>query len=256
MKRLLFVAVVIFSTVNASAITVQDIVKEAENRYEKYKTEVKDITMNMKTTVKGDSGEISMDMKLIRKGDRYRIESKTGVPQKGKEPFLMTTTIIYDGKDTYMITPFTGATRISGEKAKQSEPEKDWYEYILKNAKLAGKEKVNGRIAYLIVNPEEGKPRFTKYWIDTESLLPLKAEEADSVVSVIFYSDYRKVKGKYKIPYKTEIYVNDKPVSTTVVKSLKINTGVSDEIFKVEAGKGTDLNKLMEQMKKLQGGKQ
>jgi outer membrane lipoprotein-sorting protein len=52
------------------------------------------------------------------------------------------------------------------------------------------------------------------------------------------------------MPYKMEMYVNDKLMSTSPVKSLEINQGLSDDLFsvakvKVEKKKGPDMPGIM-----------
>jgi len=55
-------------------------------------------------------------------------------------------------------------------------------------------------------------------------------------------SDFNKIKGDWEIPYKTEMYVDGEIMSTSTVKSVKINEGLSDDLFNPNEVKVKGLN--------------
>ena len=62
--------------------------------------------------------------------------------------------------------------------------------------------------------------------------------------------DFRKVKGDWELPYKTEMYGNNELMSTTLVKSVEINKGLSDDLFNPDKVKIKGFN-MQEMMKKM-----
>jgi outer membrane lipoprotein-sorting protein len=145
----------------------------------------------------------------------------------------MKTIIIYDGKDTWMISSFTGKKKkLSGKDEKQYQRERNWWKLISEKAKLLGTEKVGKRECYVVEIEEEEYP-FTKLWLDKRSLVLIKNESkgTEGEIILLIHSDLRKIKGDWEMPYKTEMYTDGELMATSLVKSIKINKGLSDDLF-------------------------
>jgi len=166
------------------------------------------------------------------------------------------TIVIYDGKDTWKISPFMGKRKLSGEEGKQYQRARNWWELVSENAKIVGSEKVDKRECYVVEIEKGGEFPFTKVWLDKGNLILTKGESKGPKGKTIvwIHSDFRKIKGDWEMPYKTEMYMNGKLMSTSLVKSIDTNKGISDDLFdpdKVqvkEKKKGPGLPGIMKKM--------
>jgi len=222
------------------AIDLSKLIREAKAKYGKFEKAVKDmiIVQEMKTVV-GDR-ETTFQLRVIKKGKKYRTETTM---------MGMQMITIYDGKDTWMISPMMGKRRVSPEERKQEyQTAEEWFNRISERAKIVGTERIKGREAY-VIQVEEPEAPLTKLWVDKKRLVMLKAigRGPQGQESVILCSDYRKMKNGWEVPYKTEVYMGDKLVTSITVKSIEINKGVSDDLFdpdKVEV-KGSIFQEMM-----------
>jgi hypothetical protein len=87
--------------------------------------------------------------------------------------------------------------------------------------------------------------------MDKKNLYMVKSEGegTDGEIILMVNSDFRKVKGDWEMPYKTEMYGDNELMFTLLVKSIEINKGVSDDLFdpdKVKA-KGFNMQEMMQQ---------
>ena len=234
------------------------VLKEAKAKYAKFEKEVKDMTivqeMKMVTSEK-DKKEMTSEMKALRKGIKFRIQTKMQMPQTPNMPKgmgEMETVIIYDGKDTWMISSFAGKRKLSVEKGGQYQMERNWWELISEKVKIVGTEKVSKRDCYVIETKEEKELPFTKIWLDKKSLNLIKGERKEPKEKTMLWvhSDFKKIKDDWEWPHKVEIYVGDKLMSTSLVKSLEINKGLSDDLFDPDKVKMKGFN-MKEMMKKM-----
>jgi outer membrane lipoprotein-sorting protein len=211
-----------------------DILKDIKAKYAPYKQAIKDMTMEQEMKATTPQGEMTSLTKVYRKGEKFRIESTTkmpSMPQMPKEMQEMKSITINDGKDIWMISPFSGKQKIPAEQ-KTQRPVSDWWDLISDKAKLVGSENVGGRDSYVIEFVEQKDFPYTKVWLDKKSLVLTKAESkpATGETTQIVFSDFKKVKD-WETPYKTEVIVGGKPMSVIVVKSLEVNKGLSDDLF-------------------------
>ena len=174
------------------------------------------------------------------------------MPDMPKGMGEMETVIIYDGEDLWMISSFSGKKKLSDEEAHEYQTERNWWDLISEKAKIVGTEKVDKRECYVVETKEEKEFPFTRIWLDKKSLDLIKGERKQPKEETMLWvhSDFKKVKGDWEVPYKTEIYTGEKLVSTFLVKSLEINKGLSDDLFdpnKVKAKK-FDMQEMMKKM--------
>lgn len=247
----------IFGVSQGLAEDLSTIAKEAQARYAKFEKEVKDMTIVQETVM--SEPKMTSQMKMLRKGEKFRMEVKIKMqmPEEAEMPpgmGQMETIIIYDGKDTWMISSFTGKKKkLSGKDEKQYQRERNWWKLISEKAKLLGTKKIGKRECY-VVEIEDKEYPFTKLWLDKKNLVLIKGESkgAEGEIILLIHSDFRKIKGDWEMPYKTEMYTDGELMATSLVKSIKINKGLSDDLFdpdKVKIKrKGFGMREMMKQM--------
>lgn len=257
------VAVLVFISLvlTASQGFTQDLsglLKELEAKYAKFEEEIKDMTAVQEINVITPEGKMASETQMLRKGEKFRMDTTMDMSQAPDMPEgmgEMKTIIIYDGKDTWMISSFTGKKKkLSGEVEKQYQREKNWWKLISEKAKIVATEKIDKRECYVMEIAEDEEYPFTKLWLDKRNLVLVKGEgkEIKGEIILLVNSDFKKIKGDWEMPYKTEMYADGNLMSTSLVKSLKINQGLSDDLFdpdkiKIE-GKGYGMREMMKEM--------
>jgi len=231
------------------------ILEQAEANYAKFENEVKDMTILQEMKVVTPEGEMVSEIKMLKKGEKFRMETRIQMPEAPEMPAGMETIIIYDGKDTWMISPFLGMKKLSGEEEKQYQKDRNWWKLVSEKAKIVGTEKVGERECYVVEIEQGAEYPFTRLWVDKKNLYLIKGESKGPKKETIIWilSDFKKVKGTWEIPYKTETYADGKLVSTSLVKTLEINQGLSDDLFTVpevkeEKKKGPGFPGMMKKM--------
>jgi outer membrane lipoprotein-sorting protein len=235
------------------------ILKQGKAKHTNFEKEIKDMAIVQESTMITPERKITSEMKLFSKGEKFRMETKTEMPEASPGMGGMETTMIYDGKDMWMISPFMGKKKLPKEKEKEHQAERNWWGMVSEKAKIVGTEKVGNRECYVVDFTEQKDSHFDKVWLDKKNLVLTKAESKGAKGKAIIsrYSDFRKIKGEWEMPYKTEIYEGNKLLSTTLVKSLQVNKGLSDDLFdpnRVKA-KESGMGDMMKMMMKERMGK-
>ena len=104
---------------------------------------------------------------------------------------------------------------------------------IDEKGKIIGSKKVAGRNCFLVEFEDEENSPFNRIWLDKKSLVLVKAEGKmpEGQTMQWINSDFRKIKGGWEYAYKTEVYVDGQLLFRTMVKSLELNKGLSDDLF-------------------------
>jgi len=186
------------------------------------------------------------EMKTWRKGVKYKIDMERVV-------------MLYDGKDSWLITSIFGKQKLSTEEGKPEQSEWNWWDMISEEAEIVGTEIINKRECLVIKN-QIGELT-GKMWVDQKDvvLVKLETEEDEDVPqATLVFSDHRNVKGDWKIPYKIESYIDGELKSAILVQSVRINQGLSDDLFdpdKVEVKDDGQFSpeKFKEMMEKKEG---
>ncbi|MFB0527524.1 MAG: outer membrane lipoprotein-sorting protein [bacterium] len=233
------------------------LLKELEAKYAKFEEEIKDMSTVQEIKMVTPEGEIVSEMQMLRKGEKFRMDTTMQMSQAPDMPEgmgEMKTIVIYDGKDTWMISSFMGKKKLSGEEEKQYQRERNWWKLISEKAKIVGTEKVGKRECYVVEIEDNKEYPFTKLWLDKKNLVLIKGESKgrERETILLINSDFKKIKGDWEMPYKTEMHADGKLMSTSVVKSLKINEGISDDLFdpnkvKIER-KGYGMREMLKEM--------
>ena len=246
---------------SALAMDVETLAKSAEAKRLEFQDNVKDLTILQEAVSNMGQGEAISHVTLMTKGEKYRMENKTELPKGTDMPQgmggTMTTLAIFDGKEAWVISPFTGKQKLPQEEASRMKVGGYWWEPFIQDGKVTGNETVDGRECYVVEMDNQEKSPFTKLWLATDTLVQVRAELklGEDQVNTLYFSDFREVAPGFEIPYKTVSKVGDKVQSTVDVKDVKINQGLEDDLFdasKVEAPEGPNLQELMKQMQEQQ----
>lgn len=210
------------------------------------------MTIIKESEITTPEGKVSSKVRELTKGLKFRIEAKMQIPGMPKQMEGMESIIIYDGKDTWMISSIMGKKKLSKEEERQYQMEKNYWDLVSEEAKNVKTEIVSKRECYVVELKEKSESSFTRMWLDKKSLLLTKAEMKGSKKEgtlLLVYSDFRKIKGEWEFPYTMIMYVNGNVMSTSVVKSLEINKGISDDLFNSEKVqvKGPTMQEMMVQ---------
>ena len=253
---LMVLAALILNVDSGLTADLSKILKEVKTKYAKFDKEIKDMTIVQTMRMTTPHGEMSSEMKTLKKGVKFRVEITTDMPQAKDMPSGMRgmkNVVIYDGKDTWMISPFMGKKKITGQEEMQYQAEGQWWNFLSNNAKIVGSEKVGKRDCHVVKIQGQSDSPFDTMWIDKKGFNLVKSESKgpDGQQVRMLNSDFRKIKKSWEIPYKTEMFMEGKLMSTTLVKSVKTNKGLKNSLFdpdqeKVEGGGG-----MMDMMKKM-----
>ena len=245
----------------AMSITAAEILKTVSARHDRFMRSVKDVQIEQEMVVRQTGQEVISAVKSMRKGDKYRVEMTSSGSGQGGELPRMTTVVVFDGKDTWTVSPFVGKRRVEPNQVKDATPRIQWSDKLKDRVRLIGKEKVDGREAWTIevkqTGPDDESLPFSKMWVDTGSYEVLKGElkMLDKPAEMRF-SDFRKVHGDFSMPFLQQVFVGGVLQSKIVTKSIKTNVGLSDDLFdadKLEPEKKMGMEQMQEMIKRMQG---
>ncbi len=224
----------------------------------KHQQGVRDLTWEMEMDVPSSEGSFKSNTLLYSKGPKFRVEvSMEGMEDMGMPAGMgdMKTIVIGDGKSAWIINPMMGKSQIPPEEAEKYRAKWSCTDYMPVAAEIVGSEKIGGFDCW-VLSVIDASSEYAKLWIEQGGLRVLKMEgrPQEGVASVILFADYRKVSGTFEMPFKTMMYSGKDLISTAVVKSAKVNSGLSDELFDHEKIKvtGPGSKEMMDEIKKAQ----
>lgn len=210
----------------AASAQMDPIVKSICDKWDPAKNAIKDMTMTGTMDAQTPDGAMKMDLVIKRKGEKVR----TDINVNG-----MTMSNIYDGKDSWMITPM-GVQR---SPAGQPNPGQSFNDTLPADAKVTGSASVSGRDCHVIEykDPKNGTP--VKLWVDKKTLTPVKSETMNGTkLMTVLFSDHRKVTANYEVPYKIDMQQDGKSMGAMTISSVEVNTGLADDLFVPKAPAG------------------
>ena len=88
--------------------------------------------------------------------------------------------------------------------------------------------------------------------MDKNNLFLVQTESKDDSreTTRMIFSDFRKIKDNWELPFKTEGFMDEVPMLTILLKSFEINQGLSDDLFdvdKVEVS-GPNIQEMMQNL--------
>ena len=261
---LLAVSIILFSVVGQGfSQSLSDILKEVESNYKNFNQDFKDMVMVFDAKIFTPEGEMTSEMKLFTKGEKSRSEIVMQFPEAaGMSEGMgsMQTIIIFDGQDTWMISSFAGKKKLTNEQAEeqmQYQTGMNWWRSISDKAKYIGIERINNRECYVLEIEAGGDSLYSRIWVDKNNLFLVQTEgknDSGETMRMIF-SDFRKIKDNWELPYKTEGFMDEAQMMTILLKSFEINQGLSDDLFDVDKVEisGLNMQEMMQNM--MQQGK-
>jgi outer membrane lipoprotein-sorting protein len=213
----------------ASDEQLKQLTAEAMKNYEKFQSQVQDLTMVQESMTKTGQGDMEMVMTIMTKGDNLRVDNQIKTPQ-GE----MKTVIIANEEGAWFISPFTGKKAVPKEKATSMQAGQLWWAPYLEKGELVGEEEVNGRPAYVIDLSNAPDAPFNRVWLDKEELIMLKntAEDAQGKTMEVVFKDFMTLKqGDYKIPKTIVVRQNGQVAAEMKTVDVKVNQGLSDVLF-------------------------
>ena len=252
------IAIVTIMVVSGIGFAVQwpEVLQQLKDNQVKFLNDIKDINITQEMTTITPDGAMTAKVTSLQKGKKFRSESIMDIPGMPETMGPMKSTTIFDGKDTWMISSMMGKQKLPSKESLEQQKYKNWWDFISDKATIKGKEKVGGRECYVVEIPEGKDEPFNTIWLSEKNLVPMriKGKESKKEIIITEFSDYKKVKGAWEMPYKTTTYMNGKLMFTIIVKSLKVNTGISDDKFdatKVSVEKkGFSMGNMMKDMMK------
>jgi outer membrane lipoprotein-sorting protein len=244
MRKALVFAIVCACALAAAGARAEDWPSLSKKLYDQclgFNEAVKDLTLVMEMMNPSSDGAIVTESKLFQKRNKFRAEITIGGLEGEEAAMLadMKTIVIDDGTSVWIVNPVMGKSKMPPSEG--SKYRGQWYcsEYIPAQAEIAGTETVGGRECWILAVKDEDAD-YSRIWIDAKSLALMKVEsvsDEDETTTALF-SDFRKIAGSHEFPHRTDIYAGNDLISTIVVKSVSVNTGLSDDLFDAEAAAG------------------
>jgi len=240
------------------ATDISGILQQTKEKYAKFEEEIKDMTIVQEIKMVTEEGEVTEEIKMFKKGKKFRIETTMRISELPEMPeeMALIQIIIYDGKDSWMISPFMVKQKLPYEEGKEYQMGMDWWKFISEKTKVVDTEKVGKRECYVLDVEEKEGFSFTRLWLDKKNLALIKGEskKSEGETTVWIYSDFRKIKDDLEMPYRTEMYTDGKLMGTLLIKSLEINKDLSDDLFDPDKVEVKEFN--MEEMMQEQEGEE
>lgn len=251
---ILFALTVLMFNFAYAGTTIEEIRKAMNEKYA-YSDDIKSMKMEQVMTVFDKKDKITNAVNIFKKDDMMRMEISTDIPDdEGGSMTVGTTVILSDGKDMYMINPLLGKIKITGNDAKQYEKEDaaSWWSIYDDDFTVAGEEDVEGSACYVLQKTDEKEKVVEKVYVDKGDLTVKKTEDySGKDMMTAFYRNYKKIDGKYPMPYLIEMYSKEKLISTVEVKNVELNCELDDALFTGEESKSNgSINDLMKQFMK------
>lgn len=262
-KTKLSILMILMLSVSGYAKTWSDIRDMIEKKYSGFSNKIKDMTMEQEIVMNINDSNITgavSYMKMYTKGDKFRLETSVKLEGLGEQFGGAKSYMIKDGDDIWSISPYTGKQKIDPSQIDVSKTEQNWWSFLPEKGEVKGIETINGVDCYMVDFLDNEETMFTSAWIDKKNLLMIRAEIIDPMgeISILMQSDFRKIYGDFKWPYKTEMYKDARLFMKMTVKKLTVNSGLPDSLFdpdniKIE-NKSFDMEqimKMMQQQKKM-----
>jgi len=251
---------IFLGTSTTPAMDAAGLLEKAKAKNDRFNKEIKDMLIEQEMRIFTPQGETPSQIKIYQKGQKFRSEIKTRMPQGAGGPTgmgEMEMVVISDGRDVWMINPFSGKTKVPPGEAKMYRSQNNLLE-TMTDVKYLGDEKVGGRDCHVVEGKTSAEFPQTKYWLDKDTLAPVKAEGLGPQGEKMEwkFADFKKIGSEWEIPGTSEMYMDGKLTSVTKVKTIKIDQKIPDELFdpaKVQV-KGPNLQEMMKMMQQQQQG--
>jgi outer membrane lipoprotein-sorting protein len=210
----------------------ESLVARVQAQCDRFMAEVFDMTVVQTQT----SVDAETQQRVFRKGTKSRVETivaarsqDLGTVSRGPEP--SNTVLIYDGTDGWIIEGGNDKTKIPSAELTAYTTTNSCWGFHPASAEVDQAHKIPDKNC-CVVGLQDGDTRYELY-LCTERLIILEGSTVNAAGRNLHWvhSDFRKVGRDFYFPFKTEVYVDRELQSTTVVRSIEVNTGLTDEVF-------------------------
>jgi outer membrane lipoprotein-sorting protein len=224
-----------------SAQTWADVSKKLLGECAKFDAGVKDLKLVMETTIPSSEGSMKTQSVLYRKGNRFRAEINlegiggVGLPAGTGD---LQTVVVGDGTNVWIIVPAMGKSKIPADEGGKYRGQWVCTDYVPADAEIVGSETIGGRRCFVLAVLDPSSET-AKLWVDQGNLALLKLEgrPSNGDTMTVLFSDHRSVAGGFEFAYRADVYSGEELITTVVVESLDINSGLADELFNPDAVK-------------------
>ncbi|MFH1714815.1 MAG: hypothetical protein ABH857_01295 [Elusimicrobiota bacterium] len=232
--------------------TWPNLLKKINNKYAGFEDQIKTKTIEQSLISYTPQGEINTEAVFYSQGDKFRVEAKIDMANLPPQMKGMTTISIFDSENMWIISPLTGKKKIPIGRNDKPQTGIDWWKELAETAKIIGNEKIEKNNCY-VIDASKSNSAFTKLWLDEKELILRKAEGNSPQQGKMLYefSDFKILKGSWKVPYKTTIHMNETISTIATVTSFKINETFRADLFdpsKIESTGGMNIQDMINMM--------
>ena len=212
-------------------ITVKKIVDEMNSQHREIMVRAGGIRITQNITSLTNGAEVSSVQIVLKKDKRYRIET---IFQFELDEEKTKNVILFDGVNIWFISPFAGITQMPKDESLLQGIFDDFAKLIPTASTVEGEERIGDEDCYVVKIAATASLPFNNIWISKKRFVPLKAtgrmEKRDITLT---FMDYKKIKGIWAVPYRTEIFIDGKPSSIVTVQSVETELSIDDEQFDI-----------------------
>lgn len=210
------------------------VLEQAKKNYDDFRNKAREMKMVSVMEMTTPAGPITNTTTSFNKDEKSRVETKMEMPEVGGGSMTMSdveTIVVDDGKDMWMVSTVVPKKKLSSQESSGFETEWQWWDKFPDDAKVVGSEEYGGRDCHIVEVTLRKGDTPARAWLDKDKLILVGGEgQVQGQRMRWLHSDFREVEGR-EFAYKTEFFMGDKLVSTMVLQSVEINTGLPDDLF-------------------------
>lgn len=223
-----------------------DALQMIHDRYGTFKDKFKDISLYQTIQSEDNEGFFTLSVISLRKGDKFNVSSII-VSSDSTRSYLigMKTDIVSNGNNTILIMDDTDTTEIRDEDTRNFIYDNlvFWWNLIDDSFTQEKSVKIGNKDCYVVsthktVDMDDGTySAVERYWVDSISMQLIQSNMSntlDNADDMVFYSDYRELCKSISIPWKIRLESIDGFTMNAVIDSIKVNTGLKEELFKIK----------------------
>ncbi|MBI5060226.1 hypothetical protein HZB60_10655 [candidate division KSB1 bacterium] len=208
------------------------LVSRVQAQCDRFMAEVFDMTVVQTLS----SLDTETQQRVLRKGTKSRVETIVSSHSQdlgtiSKVPEARNSVWIFDGTDGWIIEGGKAKTKIASTDLKAYTTTNSCWGFHASSAEVDQAHKIPDKNC-CIVGLQDGDTRY-ELFLCTERLIILEGSTTDKAGRSLHWvhSDFRKLGGDFSFPFKTEVYIDRELQSTTIVKSIEVNSGLTDDLF-------------------------
>ncbi len=223
-----------------------EIIEQFKQKFLKYDS-ITSMKATYKTTFYNEETTYSSTIKIISRGQKIKTEI-TSDSDEFKEVQQLSTTIIKDGNNIYLINPITGKVKIKDEDKNNYLQDKgtQFWKLNFDDYVYNGIQEINKTQTYLFSKKDD---KNSKIFIDKKNLFVVQQQEiSKSDTLLLSFENYKKIQSDYFIPHTIILKINGKKIMLMELKNIIINPKVDDSEFEVKEDKSIDIQELMKNL--------